>query len=730
MTAELSRRDFVRAVAATSGALMLAVSIEGCAGEPTPASGDATFAPDAWIRLDRDGTVTVMVAHSEMGQGVATALPMLVAEELDADWSRVRWAQAPANRAYFNPAFGAQGTGGSTSVRTSWTPLREAGARARAMLVAAAATRLGVPAAELRTERGVVIHQASGRRVPYGDLAEAAARLPVPATATLKDPKTFTLIGHPVPRIDLDPVVRGGAVFAMDVVVPGMLYASVERCPVFGGTVRRVDDAAARQMAGVRDVVVLRDRVAVVAEHYWQAVSARRKLKVEWDEGATAQWSDDTIGAHLQGLADGSEAALARHEGDVDAALARAAKVVEATYEVPYLAHATMEPMNCTVDARPESPRVWAPTQFQAGPAMMKGGARGVVAAVAGVDPEQVEVITTRLGGGFGRRFELDFIEEAAWISRHVQAPVHVIWTREDDVRHDYYRPRTFNRLKAGLDADGNVVAWRHAIAGPSIMAKFLPGFLPTWITHRFGPLKGGVDGSSVEGAADLPYAVPNIRVTWAQADLGIPVGFWRSVGHSQNAFIVEGFVDELASAAGKDPVAFRRALLKDHPRHVAVLDAVAERAGWSKPLPRGRARGVAVHDSFGSIVAEVAEVSVERGELRVHKVTCAVDCGQVVNPDTVAAQMESGIVFGLSAVLSGKISIERGRVKESNFPDYPVLRMDRMPEIDVVLVPSGDALGGVGEPGTPPIAPAVANALYALTGQRVRSLPIRLGQA
>jgi isoquinoline 1-oxidoreductase beta subunit len=361
---------------------------------------------------------------------------------------------------------------------------------------------------------------------------------------------------------------------------------------------------------------------------------------------------------------------------------------------------------------------------------MMKGGARGVVAAVAGVDPEQVEVITTRLGGGFGRRFELDFIEEAAWISRHVQAPVHVIWTREDDVRHDYYRPRTFNRLKAGLDADGNVVAWRHAIAGPSIMAKFLPGFLPTWITHRFGPLKGGVDGSSVEGAADLPYAVPNIRVTWAQADLGIPVGFWRSVGHSQNAFIVEGFVDELASAAGKDPVAFRRALLKDHPRHVAVLDAVAERAGWSKPLPRGRARGVAVHDSFGSIVAEVAEVSVERGELRVHKVTCAVDCGQVVNPDTVAAQMESGIVFGLSAVLSGKISIERGRVKESNFPDYPVLRMDRMPEIDVVLVPSGDALGGVGEPGTPPIAPAVANALYALTGQRVRSLPIRLGQA
>ena len=725
MTWDLSRRDFVKATVAAGAGLTLAVSLDGCRKEGLPSTAGATFAPNAWIRIGTDDTVTVMVDRSEMGQGVSTALPMLVADELDADWATVRYRFAPANEAYYNPLSMGQLTGGSTSVRAAWLPLRQAAAKARLMLVAAAAARWGLAADQCRADNGAVVAP-DGRRLRFGEVAEAAAALPVPELVTLKTAKEFRIIGTPVTRLDLGEKVTGKAIFGIDAGPEGVLTAVVARCPVFGGTVRSLDDAGARAVPGVVAVVRIDSGVAVVADGYWAAHTGRDALKIEWDEGDLATLDDAAIGARLEALA-GEKGHVARKVGQGAAAPNAGGKTVDAVYEMPYLAHATMEPMNCTADVGRDAVTVWAPTQFQAGPRLLGGGTRGVAAKVGSVSRDRVEVHTTHLGGGFGRRAEMDFVVEACQVSKAVGKPVKVIWSREDDIRHDQYRPVSRHVLHGGIAADGAPMVWTHRVVCPSIIAKFLPAWLPSFVAHLGGPLKGGVDANAIEGAAEIPYAFPHLEVSYSQADLGVPVGFWRSVGNSHTAFAVECFVDELAALAGKDPVEFRRGLLAASPRHLGVLTLAAERSGWGTPAPAGRFRGVAVHGSFGSWVAQVAEISIEAGMVRVHRVVCAVDCGQVVNPDTVRAQMEGGIVFGLTAALKGKITLEKGRVKQSNFHDYPLLTMREMPEIDVHLIPSVLEPGGVGEPGTPPIAPAVANAVYAATGKRVRQLPITL---
>jgi isoquinoline 1-oxidoreductase subunit beta len=717
-----SRRDFVKAGVAAGAGLTLAVVLPGCR-EAYPVAARAAFAPNAWIRITPDDLVTVIVDRSEMGQGVSTALPMLVAEELDADWSRIRYEFAPANEAYNNPLSVGQLTGGSTSVRAAWRPLREAAARARLMLVAAAAAQWGVPAEQCRTEAGAVLGPGE-RRDRYGALASAAAAQPVPQQVTLKPARDFRLIGKSLARLDLADKVTGRAEFGVDAGPAELLTAVVSRCPVFGGKLRSWDDAAARQIPGVRSVVRIASGVAVVADGYWPAHQGREALKLEWEEGPLAALDDAAVSSRLEALTR-EEGHLARKLGAGSAA--PAARTIEAVYEVPYLAHATMEPMNCVAHVRRDGVQLWVPTQYQTGPRMLGGGTRGVAARIAGVPMHRVEVNTVFLGGGFGRRSETDFVAEACQISKAVGAPVKLIWSREDDIRHDQYRPAARHVLRAGLDSSGKPVLWSHRIACPSIIAKLMPRWLPRFATHLAGPLKGGVDSNAIEGAAELPYAIPNLEVRYAQADLGVPVGFWRSVGHSHTAFAVECFMDELAALAGRDPVEFRGELLRGSPRHLGVLNLAAQAAGWGTPPPAGRFRGIALHESFGSFVAQVAEISLEQNRVRVHRVVCACDCGQLVNPDIVRAQMESGIVFGLTAALKGKIALDKGRVKQSNFHDYPLLTMREMPVIEVHLMESVWEPGGVGEPGTPPIAPAVANAVCAATGKRVRRLPIEL---
>ncbi|MGH7562540.1 MAG: molybdopterin cofactor-binding domain-containing protein [Gemmatimonadales bacterium] len=729
MSDVLTRREFVRLSAAAGGGLVVAVSLSSCAREPLPASPGAAFAPDAWIRIGSDGVVTVMVDRAEMGQGVSTALPMLVAEELDADWSSVRYEFATANPVYANPLFqgGMQATGGSTSVRAAWLPLREGAARARAMLVAAAAARWGVEAPACRTERGRILHPDGVQTLGYGEIATEAARMPVPERVSLKARSDWRLIGTSVPRLDLREKVTGAAVFGMDAGPPDALVAVVERCPVFGGTVRSFDATAAERVPGVRRIVPLEGGIAVVADGFWAARRGRDALSITWDEGENAALDDAAIRRRLGELGE-KRGYVARKAGLGMDGFGGAARVLSAEYQLPYLAHATMEPMNCVVRPGPRDAEVWVPIQFQHGGRLVGGGTREHAARLLGLDAEQVTVHTTHLGGGFGRRFELDVVEEACRIARAVGAPVKLIWSREDDLRHDHYRPVGLHRLRGALGPDGVPIAWSHRVVCPSIIAKFLPGWLPGFATRLAGPLKGGVDANAMEGATELPYAIPHLEISYSRADLGVPVGFWRSVGHSQNAFAVESFVDELAAAAGRDPVEFRRVLLRGSPRHLGVLELAAEKSGWGSPLPPGRARGIAVHESFGSWVAQVAEVSVgaEQG-VRVHRVVCVVDCGTVVHPDTVAAQMESGIVYGLTAALHGRISIERGRARQSNFHDYRMLTMREMPAVEVHIVPGPWEPGGVGEPGTPPIAPAVANAVFAATGRRLRALPLSL---
>jgi isoquinoline 1-oxidoreductase subunit beta len=693
-----TRRAFLQAATATGAGLIIGFRM------PRRLSADSAALPgdqelNAWIRIGTDDQVTLIVSESEMGQGVLTSLPMILAEELDADWTKVRSEHALAD-----PRYGNQGTGGSSSVRTDYAGLRKAGAAARQMLIAAAAASWGVPAADCRTEPGVVTHPASGRRARYGRLVERASAVKPPADPPLKDPKDFRIIGKPMKRLDTPAKVTGRAVYGIDVQVPGMLVAQVAHCPIFGGKLARFDPAAALRVPGVQHVVGVPNGLAIVAETFWAAKNGRDALEVQWEPGEGGNLSSATIGARLKALAPTGVQAV--RTGDPDAALAASSRRVDAEYEVPYLAHATMEPMNCTADVRVDRCEIWAPTQFQT-------SSRKLAADITGLPLEQVTLHTTFLGGGFGRRAQTDFVADAVHASRAVGRPVKVIYTREDDMHAGWYRPVAYNQLSAALDADGWPTAWVHRIASPSIF-------------ENMGPLKDGIDRASVEGAANLPYAVPNLLVTYAKADFPIPVWFWRSVGSSINGYVTECFLDELAHAGDKDPVELRHRLLTDHPRHRRVLDLAAERAGWGSPLPEGRARGVAVHESFGSIVAEVAEVSLgDNGVPRVHRVVCAVDCGQYVNPDTVAAQMESGIVYGLSAALYGEITIDQGRTTQGNFDTYRVVRINEMPAVETHIVAEGDPMGGIGEPGTPPIAPAVCNALLVLTGKPVRRLPI-----
>jgi isoquinoline 1-oxidoreductase beta subunit len=699
----MERRAFLQTAGTVGAGLVIGFRIP-TRGEQEP----APFAPNAWLRIGPDDSVLVIVDRSEMGQGVTTALPMLLAEELEADWTKVQIDFAPADKAYINPLFGLQGTGGSSSVRAAWTPLRKAGAAAREVLITAAAQRWAVKREDCHAERGAVVHTKSKRRLRYGQLVARAATLPVPADVPLKDPKTWTIAGKPTKRLDSPSKTNGRAKFGIDTWVPGLRVAVVARSPVFGGKVKSFDATAAKAIEGVTSVVQISSGIAVVALGYWPARQGRDALKIEWDEGPVATVSSASI-SQLFAERAGQPGVQARHTGDPEGGLGGAATKVEADYEMPFLAHATMEPMNCTAQVRADGVDIWAPTQFQQ-------GAQGIGAQIGGVPPEQVKVHTTYLGGGFGRRFELDFIQEALETSKAAGgAPVKVIWSREDDIRNGQYRPANFHRMRAGLGADGKPVAWTHRIVAPSIMSRVFPNMV-----------QNGLDGEAVEGGMEMPYAVPNVHVDYQLTDTGIPVGFWRSVNNSYNAFAVETFIDELAAAAKADPFEYRRGLLANAPRHRGVLELAAAKAGWGTPPPAGRARGIAVFKSFESFVAQVADVSVSpAGEVRVHRVVCAVDCGMFVNPDTIEAQMQGAIVFGLTAALKGAITIDKGRVQQSNFNDYEMLRLAEMPVVEVYIVPSSEAPGGVGEPGTPPIAPAVCNAIFAATGKRIRKLPI-----
>jgi isoquinoline 1-oxidoreductase subunit beta len=703
-----SRRHFLKIGAVAGGGLLIGFHLPLAMRDGGAEAATNEFVPNAWIRIDADNSVTLRVASSEMGQGVYTSIPMLLAEELDCDWARLKVEMAPADKAYTNPLIGQQLTGGSTAIRAFWTPLRQAGATGRELLMRAAAQTWKVNEDTCRTENGVVLHKASQRKATYGELAATAASLPVPTEVFLKEPSEFKLIGKSTPRLDTAHKINGSAVFGLDVKLPGLLTAVVARCPVFGGKPKKFDPSKATLVPGVRQVFAIQSGIAVVADNFWAAKTGRDALVLEWDEGANAKQSSAGIRQQLEDVLK-KKTVSARQEGDTAKAFKAAAKRIEAVYEVPYLAHACMEPMNCTALVTPDSCELWVPTQGQT-------GAQLVASKIAGLPIEKVKVNTTFLGGGFGRRSEQDFVAEAVQLSKATGAPVKVIWTREDDMQHDFYRPATLNRLSAALDKKGMPIAWQHQMVGPSIFARVFPS-----------SIKDGIDRTSVEGAANLPYAIPNLQVTWAMENGAVPVGFWRSVGSSQNAYVTECFLDELAAAARKDPYEFRRTLLAKHPRHLGVLELAANKASWGKPLPSGRTRGIAVAEAFGSYCAQVAEVSVERGQVRVQRVVCAIDCGMVVNPDTVVAQMESAIVYGLTAALKGEITIKDGRVVQSNFHDYPLLRLDEMPDIEVHIVKSSEHPGGVGEPGTPPIAPAVANAVFAATGKPVRKLPIRV---
>ena len=682
------------------------------------------------MKIESDGQVTLIVAKSEMGQGVRTSLPVILAEELEVDWARVKVQQAPTRTDIYRNL----GTGGSSSVRTSYLPLRRAGAAAREMLMTAAAGRWGVGRDTCFAERGEVVHRPTGRRLAYAELVEAAAQLPLPdlETVPLKDPKNFRLIGKSIPRTDTPGKVDGSSRFGIDVRVPGMLYAVIARCPTFGGKAKGFNVEAAKKVPGVRHVVEIpavgagaftAGGVAVVADNTWAAVQGREVLGVEWDRGPHANETTASLWEQFRALAE-KPGKVIRSEGDVAAALEKAPKKLEAIYELPFLAHATMEPMNCVADVRADRAEVWAPTQ---GPQWIQGA----VAQAAGLEPRDVVVHTTLMGGGFGRRYQADFGVEAAQVSKVVSAPVMVVWTREDDMQHDFYRPAAYHRLQAALDKDGQPRAWLHRLYSTSISSFWDP-------PDRVKP-----EESEVGGASDLAYAFPNLQVEYAPAKSGVPVAWWRSVEHSITGFVVESFLDEVAAAAGADPFEFRMRLLAE-PRMVkdpvspnspplntermkGVLQLAAEKAGWGKPLPKGRGRGIACVYSFQTYVAEVAEVTVGRaGRVQVDRVLCAVDCGTVINPDGVAAQMEGGVVYALSAALKGEITIREGAVQEGNFNDYDVLRVDEMPVVEVYTVPSTEAPMGTGEPGVPPLAAAVANAIFAATGKRLRRLPFR----
>lgn len=702
----LSRRRFLINSAAAGGGLVLSLTLPF---GPSEAAASAEFAPNAFIRIGRDGQVVLIMPYVEMGQGTYTSIPMLIAEELEVNLNQVRLEHAPPNEElYANPMLGVQATGNSNAMRGGWKPLREAGATARVMLVAAAARRWGVDPESCRAQAGVVIHEASGRRLTYGELAADAAQMPVPETVTLKRPEDFKLIGTPARRLDAPGKVNGTAQYGIDARPPGLKIATLAQSPVFGGRLKSLDDTAARAVKGVRQIVRLDDAVAVVADHMGAAKKGLEALKIEWDDGPHAGLSTAQIAHELEKATLGS-GTVAQNIGDADKALAGAVTKVEATYQVPFLAHATMEPMNCTVHVRQNECEIWIGSQAVA-------RVQAMAAKVAGLPPEKVIVHNHLIGGGFGRRLEADGAVRAVEIAKHVDGPVKVIWTREEDIQHGMYRPYWFDRIAAGLDAQGKPVAWKNRFAGPSVIARWLP---PAF--------NDGLDPDSTEGAIDLVYDLPNFHVEFVRVEPpGIPTAFWRSVGPSHNVFVTESFVDELASAVKQDAVAYRRMLLDHNPRARAVLDLAAEKSGWGRPLPKGSGRGVALQFVFGSYMAQVAEVEVSKeGNVRVRRVVCAMDCGTVVNPDTVQAQLQSGVIFGATAALYGEITLKNGRVEQGNFDTYQMLRMNEAPAIDVHLVKSAEPPGGMGETGTSLIVPAIANAVFATTGKRLRKMPV-----
>jgi isoquinoline 1-oxidoreductase beta subunit len=714
----LSRRRFIVSTATAAGGLMLGFHLppggaraDEIATQPWMSPLDGGTEINAWLLIDPDDNVLIRVAQSEMGEGVFTALPMIVAEELECDWSKVRAEYASANRSLREGGvYQRMATGGSGAVRRSREYLQQAGASARARLIEAAAAEWGVSASECRAENSQVHHDGSGRSINYGAIAGHAAKIELAEEPAIKTPDQFRLLGQPTKRLDTAAKVNGTAVYGIDVRLPDMLYASVQTCSVFGGTLASYDFDAIKDRPGVHAAVEVPDGVAVVADSFWRAKSALEAMPIEWDLGANANVSSADLRAR-QHEALNADATLAHEQGDVEAAMADAATRVEAVYELPYLSHSTMEPMNCTAHVQANRVDVWVGTQNPE-------GSLAVAAEVTGVDPENVFVHNCFLGGGFGRRSRQDDVRQSVTIAKAVDGrPVKLIWTREEDTQHGFYRPMATIRFEAGLGPDGMPLAWKNRSVCDSIFA-----------TVRPDAIEGGIDRTSVEGLRELAYGIPHQQIDHAMRNTHVPVAFWRSVGSSQNAFALESFVDEVAHAGGKDPFELRRELLKDRPDWLGVLDMIAEKSDWGSPLPRGRGRGMAIHECFGTIVGEVAEVSVSQdGQLKVERVVCGVDSGHVVNPTTVEMQMESGIVYGLTAALYGEITIDAGRVEQANFDTYEMLRIAEMPVVETYLALSGgDKWGGIGEPGVPPIAPAVCNAIFAATSQRIRSLPLK----
>jgi isoquinoline 1-oxidoreductase subunit beta len=705
-TNDLSRRRFLQAGAAAGGGLMLSLRLPLANGD---AEGADAFVPNAFIRVESDGQIVLTMPYVEMGQGTYTSIPMLIAEELEVALTQVRLEHAPPNeKLYANPLLGVQATGNSNAIRGAWQPLRQAGATARTMLVSAAAKRWDVDPASCRAQSGEVLHTPTGRTIKYGELTADAARVPAPQSVVLKRPEDFKLIGTPVKRLDIPAKINGTAVYGIDVRLPGMKFATLAQSPVFGGRVKSVNDAAAKAVKGVHQIVRLDDAVAVVADHMGAAKKGLAAVVIEWDDGPHAKLDTDAIAGELENATLNS-GAVAQNVGDVGKAMAAAVTKVDAIYQVPFLAHAAMEPMNCTVDVRKDGCEVWVGSQAIA-------RAQAAAAKAADLSLDKVVVHNHLIGGGFGRRLEADGVARAVEIAKHVAGPVKVVWTREEDIQHDMYRPYWFDRLSAGLDGKGMPVAWNNRFAGSSIIARWLP---PAF--------NNGLDPDTTEGAIDLVYALPNMHVEYVRVEPpGIPTAFWRSVGPSHNVFVTESFMDELAAAAKQDAVAYRRALLDKAPRAKAVLDLAAGKAGWGQSLPERIGRGVALQFVFGTYLAQVAEVEVSKnGAVHVRRVVCAVDCGTVVNPDTVRAQIQSAVNFGITAALHGEITLKDGRVQQANFDTYQMLRIDEAPAIEVHIVQNFEPPAGMGEAGTSAIVPAVTNAIFAATGKRLRKLPI-----
>lgn len=698
-----SRRDFLKSSAFTGGGLLMGLVLP--ASTAVQAAG-TLYTPNAWVHIADNNAITLLTARSEMGQGVFTSMPMLIAEELNVEMSQISVQNAPADAAaYTNDLLGAQITGGSTSVRDGWEKLRTAGAQVREMLISAAAARWNVDRSTLRADKGVV-YGPGGKKATYGALAADASKLPVPEKVALKDPKNFKIIGKSTKRLDTPAKVNGSAQFGIDVTLPGMVYATIMQCPVIGGTAKSFDASKAKSMAGVQNVMDIQGSIVVVADTYWHAKKAMETVSVVWDEGAGASIDHvSMLEGNRNAAKNGKVLPIGKPVGDVAAAMKTAAKVVEAEYISPMQAHAPLEPMNFTANFKDGKCELIGSTQFQQ-------GAQGASAAALGIKPEDVTVKTTYLGGGFGRRLELDFIVQAALTSKAVGKPVKLIWSREEDMTHDFYRPMGVNNLKAGLDASGKPVAMHFKVTSQSVTQRAFG--LPA---DTFDPFMGE--------AAVAPYGIANTQHDLVIHDTGFRVGYWRAVSHNMNAFANESFVDEMAKAAGKDPYEYRMAMLKDQPRFANVLKLAAEKAGWGKPLPAGRSRGIALMEGYDGMMAQVAEISMKDGRVKVHKVTVAADVGHIVNPETVEAQIKSSVAFGMSAGLMQEITMSKGRVEQTNFHNFPVVRMSDYPEVKVVLVPSTEKPGGIGEPATALVVPAIANAVAALTGKRVRKLPL-----